>query len=44
VALTLEEHGFKEAHPLMGGYDAWKQAGLPTEPRRAENKKAQGGK
>jgi len=34
VAQVLEEHGFKEAHPLIGGYDAWKDAGLPVEARQ----------
>jgi len=34
VALTLEEHGFENTHPLIGGFDAWKEAGLPVEPRR----------
>ena len=33
MALTLESNGFKDAHPLIGGYDAWKAAGLPVEPK-----------
>jgi 3-mercaptopyruvate sulfurtransferase SseA len=36
VALTFEQHGFTEAHPLVGGYEAWKEAGLPVEPRREQ--------
>jgi rhodanese-related sulfurtransferase len=43
VAQVFEEHGFKEAHPLIGGYDAWKQAGLPVERRHADQTAAQGG-
>jgi rhodanese-related sulfurtransferase len=31
VALALEEHGFEDIHPLIGGFDAWRQAGLPVE-------------
>jgi rhodanese-related sulfurtransferase len=31
VALVLEEHGFDDVHPLIGGFDAWQQAGLPVE-------------
>ena len=26
------EHGFKDVHPLLGGFDAWRAAGLPVEP------------
>jgi rhodanese-related sulfurtransferase len=33
VALALEEMGYKAAHPLIGGYQAWKAAGLPVEPK-----------
>jgi rhodanese-related sulfurtransferase len=43
VAQVFEEHGFKDAHPLIGGYEAWKMAGLPIEPRRAGHQKVQGG-
>jgi rhodanese-related sulfurtransferase len=31
VALALEEHGFDDVHPLIGGFDAWRDAGLPVE-------------
>jgi rhodanese-related sulfurtransferase len=31
VAQTLAEHGFRNVHPLYGGFDAWKRAGLPLE-------------
>jgi len=27
------EHGYKNAHPLYGGFDAWKQAGGQVEPK-----------
>jgi len=30
----LEDHGFDDVHPLIGGFDAWQEAGLPVEPRR----------
>lgn len=33
MALTLEEHGFDEVHPVIGGFDAWKEADLPVEPK-----------
>jgi 3-mercaptopyruvate sulfurtransferase SseA len=25
------EHGWKNVHPLYGGFDAWKDAGLPVD-------------
>jgi 3-mercaptopyruvate sulfurtransferase SseA len=31
VAQTLMKHGWKEVHPLLGGFDAWRRAGFPTE-------------
>jgi 3-mercaptopyruvate sulfurtransferase SseA len=27
------EHGWKNVHPLYGGFDAWEKAGLPVEPK-----------
>lgn len=33
VAATLRSKGFTNAEALEGGYAAWKDAGLPTEPR-----------
>jgi len=33
VALKLMEHGYKNVHPLYGGFDAWKRAGGPVEPK-----------
>jgi len=32
VANTLRERGFENVVALEGGYAAWKEAGLPTEP------------
>jgi 3-mercaptopyruvate sulfurtransferase SseA len=29
--LDLNAHGIKNAAALLGGWNAWKQAGLPTE-------------
>jgi 3-mercaptopyruvate sulfurtransferase SseA len=25
------EHGWKNVHPLFGGFDAWVEAGLPVD-------------
>jgi 3-mercaptopyruvate sulfurtransferase SseA len=25
------EHGWKNVHPLFGGFDAWQKAGLPVD-------------
>lgn len=33
VAQTLRDKGYKNAEALEGGYTAWTDAGLPTEPR-----------
>ena len=33
VAAALQERGY-DARPLEGGYRAWRDAGLPVEPRR----------
>jgi rhodanese-related sulfurtransferase len=33
VALKLMENGWKNVHPLYGGFDAWRQAGYPVEPK-----------
>ena len=33
MALQLLEKGWKNAHPLYGGFDAWQQAGLPVDPK-----------
>jgi len=33
VAQTLREKGYVNAEALEGGYTAWTDAGLPTEPR-----------
>ncbi|HXQ73829.1 MAG TPA: rhodanese-like domain-containing protein [Pyrinomonadaceae bacterium] len=33
VAQTLMENGWKNVHPLYGGFDAWNEAGLPVEPK-----------
>jgi rhodanese-related sulfurtransferase len=31
VALQLVEKGYKNVHPLYGGFDAWQSAGLPVD-------------
>jgi rhodanese-related sulfurtransferase len=33
VAQELIAHGYKNVHPLFGGFDAWEKAGLPLEPK-----------
>jgi rhodanese-related sulfurtransferase len=33
VAQVFEENGFENVHPLIGGFDAWRNAGLPVEPK-----------
>jgi len=33
VALQLLEKGWKNVHPLYGGFDAWQAAELPIEPK-----------
>jgi 3-mercaptopyruvate sulfurtransferase SseA len=31
VAQELMDHGWKNVHPLFGGFDAWQKAGLPVD-------------
>jgi rhodanese-related sulfurtransferase len=33
VAQTLLEQGWKNVHPLYGGFEAWEQAGGSVEPK-----------
>jgi rhodanese-related sulfurtransferase len=33
VALALMAHGWKNVHPLYGGFDAWTGVGYPVEPK-----------
>jgi rhodanese-related sulfurtransferase len=33
VALKLMENGWKNVHPLYGGFDAWRQASYPVDPK-----------
>jgi rhodanese-related sulfurtransferase len=33
VAQRLLEQGWKNVHPLYGGFEAWEKAGLPVEPK-----------
>jgi len=33
VAQELSEGGWKNVHPLYGGFDAWLKAGLPVDPK-----------
>ena len=34
IAQTLRDKGYANAEALEGGYTAWTEAGLPTEPRK----------
>jgi 3-mercaptopyruvate sulfurtransferase SseA len=40
VALSLKAEGWDKARALVGGWDAWLEAGLPVESRAAEAWKA----
>jgi rhodanese-related sulfurtransferase len=33
VAEVLEGHGYEDVHPLEGGFGAWRDAGMPVEPK-----------
>ena len=35
MALQLRRTGFDQAYALTGGFDAWREAGLPLEPLRS---------
>jgi len=35
VTQQLRQAGWKNAIALIGGWDAWNEAGLPTEPKAA---------
>jgi rhodanese-related sulfurtransferase len=39
VAQELLNQGFKNVHPLHGGFDAWIEAGYPVEPKEQSVKK-----
>jgi rhodanese-related sulfurtransferase len=40
VAQKLSEAGFKNVHPLYGGFDVWQKAGLPLEAKLDEPEEA----
>jgi rhodanese-related sulfurtransferase len=42
VALQLRRNGLPNAYALQGGFDAWRQAGLPLEPLRASEARETG--
>jgi rhodanese-related sulfurtransferase len=33
MADILEQHGYKDVYVLEGGFDTWKVAGMPLEPK-----------
>ncbi len=35
AALILEEYDFREIHILVGGFNAWRDRGLPLEPKKS---------
>jgi rhodanese-related sulfurtransferase len=41
VAEELHRHGFKNPHPLFGGFDAWEAAQFPLEPKRPAKSSAE---
>jgi rhodanese-related sulfurtransferase len=43
VADELLNQGYKNAHPLYGGFDAWRQAKLPLETKEQFRKGSQAG-
>lgn len=36
AALILEEYDFTDIHILVGGFNAWRDKGLPLEPKKSE--------
>ena len=42
AALILEEYDFPEIHILVGGFNAWRDAGLPLEPKVVESPEGAG--
>jgi rhodanese-related sulfurtransferase len=42
VAQKLLDHGFKNVHPLYGGFDAWVEAGYPVESKETRSTKRAG--
>ena len=34
MARTLRDHGWMNVRPLLGGFEAWRKAGYPTEAKR----------
>jgi rhodanese-related sulfurtransferase len=34
VARALLDRGFKNVHPMLGGFNRWVQLGYPTEPKQ----------
>ncbi len=42
MAQQLLDYGFKNVHPLYGGFDAWVEAGYPVEPKEARSSKQAG--
>ncbi len=33
MARELSDRGYEDVHPLLGGFDAWLDAGYPVEPK-----------
>jgi rhodanese-related sulfurtransferase len=33
LALKLQERGYRDVFALQGGFDAWRKAGMPVEPK-----------
>jgi 3-mercaptopyruvate sulfurtransferase SseA len=43
VAAKLRQHGFTRIRPLLGGLDAWIDAGLPVDGADADEDVGEGG-
>jgi rhodanese-related sulfurtransferase len=40
VAQQLLDAGWTDARALLGGFDAWRQAGYPVEPKKTQRSSA----
>jgi rhodanese-related sulfurtransferase len=35
VARALLDRGYRNVHPIIGGFNLWQQQGYPTQPKQA---------
>ncbi|HXG64044.1 MAG TPA: hypothetical protein VNO70_02990 [Blastocatellia bacterium] len=43
MAQKLMEQGYNNVHPLYGGFEAWRDANAPLEPKEEKSKGQYGG-